>query len=150
MARGMRRRRRHESEVEWRDGRWTPGYIHIGRVTVYPRGRSWYLYYREGGVERRVRIGRDRREAECHAAEVNAQLVCGIRSTFQFERIGIRELVRKWLEHHELVKRSSMRTIDRYRTAIAHLVRFAHDRWPSLTIDTLTVCIMLTTLTKQH
>ena len=138
---GKKRRRSWRADVEERDGRWTRGYIHIGRVTVYPRGRKWYLYYREGGVERRVRIGHDRREAERHAAEVNAQLVCGIRSTFQFERIGLQELVQKWLEHHELVKRSAMRTVDRYRSAIAHLTRFIDERRPSLRMDALTVPI---------
>ena len=34
-----------------------------------------------------------------------------------------------------------MRTVNRYRTAIAHLSRYARERRPSLTIDTLTVAV---------
>jgi len=113
----------------------------VGKVTVYFRKPSWWIYYYENGKTRRIRIGRDREEAERHAAEVNAQITCGVRSTFQFEKVKIEDLVRRWLEHHELVKRSAMRTVNRYRTAIAHLTRFIEERRPSLTMDTLTVPI---------
>ncbi len=113
----------------------------VGRVTVYFRQPSWWIYYSEHGKTRRIRIGRDMMEAERHAAEVNAQLTCGIRSTFQFEKIDIHELIRRCLEHHELVKRSAMRTVNRYRTAIAHLTRFIKECRPSLTIDAITVTV---------
>ena len=42
---GKRRRRSRQADVERRDGRWTRGYIHIGQVTVYQRGRRWYLVF---------------------------------------------------------------------------------------------------------
>ncbi len=56
----------------------------IGKVTVYFRKPSWWIYYYESGKTKRIRIGRDRKEDERHAAEVNAQITCGVRSTFQF------------------------------------------------------------------
>jgi len=110
----------------------------VGKVTVYQRGRSWHVYYRENGATRRVKIGEDRTEAERHAAEVNAQLANGLRSSFGFERIRVEELVPRWLERHEFVMRSSMATIKRYRSAIAHFLRFVRKHHPGLAADRLT------------
>jgi hypothetical protein len=72
-------------------------------VTIFARGGSWCLYYREKGKVVRVSIGRDRREAERRAAEINAQLTNGAPSMFGFEKITVEALRKLWLEQHELV-----------------------------------------------
>jgi len=123
-------------DVAW-DHRRSRKNIHVGKVSVFFRGASWHIYYREDGKARRVRIGPDRKEAEKRAAEVNAQLAHAIPSAYGFERATVEELVRLWLEHHELVLRSSVATVRRYRSALEHLLRFVRERRPGLTADAL-------------
>lgn len=123
-------------DVAW-DHRRSRKYIHVGKVSVFLRGASWHIYYREDGKARRIRIGPDRKEAEKRAAKVNAELAHEIPSAFGFERVTVEELVGLWLEHHELVLRSSVATVRRYRAALDHLLRFVHERRPGLTADAL-------------
>ncbi|MHC4251766.1 MAG: hypothetical protein ACYS9X_21815, partial [Planctomycetota bacterium] len=59
------------AHVSW-DRRKSRRNIHVGKVSVFFRGASWHIYYRENGKARRIRIGPDRKEAENRAAEVNA------------------------------------------------------------------------------
>ena len=47
-----------------------------------------------------------------------------------FETVVLPELRRRWLDHHEHVLRSSLATINRYRTATEHLLRFVRDVQP--------------------
>lgn len=102
----------------------------IGRVRAFLRGRVWYLCYHEGGRRRQPRVGPDRGEARQLAAEVNAQLEVGAPSALGFEPISIAELRQRWLDYHEHVRRSSLQTIGRYRTATAHLINFLRDVRP--------------------
>ena len=121
-----------------RDHRRSSQNIHVGKVSIFKRAASWCIYYRENGKPRRIRIGPDREEAERRAAEVNAQLAHGVPSTYGFERITVEELVRLWLEHHELVLRSSVATVKRYGAAVAHLQTFVQQLQPGLLADGLT------------
>ncbi len=124
--------------VVLRDRRGSPRNIHIGKVSVFRRAASWLLYYRENGTPRKIRIGPDRREAERRAAEVNAQLAHGLPSTFSYERISVEDLVRLWLENHDLVLRSSVATVSRYRAATDHFLRFAQANHIGLMADCVT------------
>ena len=100
----------------------------IGKVHAYLRAKIWYLCYHENGQRRRPRIGPDREAARQLAAQVNAQLEVGAPAALSFEPIPIAQLRQRWLEHHELVLRSSVRTIQRYRTATDHLLRYLQLR----------------------
>jgi hypothetical protein len=64
------------------------------------------------------------------AAEVNAQLEVGLPSALRFEPISFSDLRLRWLEHHESIRRSSIRTIKRYRAATNHLLRFIEGDYP--------------------
>ena len=55
------------AHVSW-DRRKSRRNIHVGEVSVFFRGASWHIYYRENGKIRRIRIGHDRKEAERRAA----------------------------------------------------------------------------------
>lgn len=101
----------------------------VGNVRAYLRGKIWYLCYHENGARRRPRVGSDKQAAKQAAAQINAQLQIGAPAAFSFEPIGIAELRACWLQHHELVLRSSLQTINRYRTATDHLLRFL-EQWP--------------------
>lgn len=96
----------------------------VGKVAGYLRGRVWYLAYFEHGRRRRPRVGPDRHAAKCLAAQVNAELETGTPSSLGFEPIAVDALRARWLDHHEQVRRSSPRSIDRYRTATDHVLRF--------------------------
>lgn len=96
----------------------------VGRVQGYLRSQVWYLCYHEHGQRRRPRVGSDREAARQLAAQINAQLEVGAPAALSFEPIAIPELRERWLQHHEQVLRSSVQTIDRYRTATEHLLRF--------------------------
>ena len=96
----------------------------IGRVQGYLRGTVWYLCYFENGKRRRPRIGSDLDLARRTAAQTNAQLESGDATLLSFEPIAVPALRQRWLDHHEHVLRSSVQTIDRYRTATDHLLSY--------------------------
>lgn len=100
----------------------------VGRVKAYRRGQVWYLYYFEQGRRRRPRVGSDREAAKQMAAQINAQLESGAPAALSFEVISIAALRDRWLHYHEHVRRSSLATVNRYRTATEHLVRFLEQR----------------------
>ncbi len=79
----------------------TPRHFRVGRVTAYARNTTWYLRYREGGRCRQVRAGIDKAATRQLAAQVNAQLEVGAPAATSFEPVGVPELRRRWLEHHE-------------------------------------------------
>lgn len=100
----------------------------VGSVKGYLRNRIWYLCYHEHGQRRRPRVGPDLKTARQLAAEINGQLAAGAPAALSFEPVTVPELRRRWLEHHEQVLRSSVQTINRYRTATEHLVSFLTQR----------------------
>ncbi len=96
----------------------------VGRVRAFLRGKVWYLYYHEYGRRYQPRVGPDRDLARRMAAEINAQLESGVPSALGFQPVSIAELRQRWLDYHEHVRRSSVQTINRYRTATEHLLTF--------------------------
>jgi integrase len=101
----------------------------VGWVRVFLRGQVWYLSYWEQGRRRQPRVGPDRDAARLMAAEINGQLEAGAPTALGFEAITFAALRDRWLQHHEHVRRSSLNTIGRYRSATAHLLDFtAHVR----------------------
>lgn len=108
----------------------------VGRVSVYQRGERYWIYYRQGR-QFRYPVGTDRAEALALGAKVNAQLAEGVPTLLSFQPIAIDALVRKWLEHHEQIRRSSLATTQRYRTAVAHLVHYIQSTRGSLRADRL-------------
>jgi integrase len=62
------------------------------------------------------------------AAQINGQVEVGAPAALSFEPISIPQLRERWLEHHELVLRSSVQSIRRYRTGTDHIMRFLKQR----------------------
>jgi integrase len=96
----------------------------IGRVRGYHRGPVWYLSYVEQGRRRQPRVGHDRQEARQMAAEINAQLEVGAPAALRYEPVSVVDSRQQWLDHHVHVRRSSVETVRRYRSATEHLIRF--------------------------
>ncbi len=99
----------------------------IGRVRGDLRGKVWYLTYHENGTRHRPRVGSSKQSARQLAAQINSQLEVGVPAALSFEPISIVELQQRWLQHHEQVLRSSVHTINRYRSATGHLQSFLRD-----------------------
>ena len=114
----------------------------IGRVSVYLHHGQQHIYYRDCGAVIRQAVGTSLPEAEAVASIVNARLAAEV------AHLGVLDLVRVWLPnapasasmttttkladlqceflaHHESALESSRGTINRYRTATDHLVRYA-------------------------
>ncbi len=66
--------------------------------------------------------------AEQLAAQTNAQLAIAAPTPLSFEPLGIAQLRERWLHYHEHVRRSSVATVQRYRTASAHLIDFVRKQ----------------------
>ena len=99
----------------------------IGRVRGDLRGKVWYLTYHENGTRHRPRVGSNKQSARQLAAQINSQLEVGVPAALSFEPISVVELQHHWLQHHEQVLRSSVHTINRYRSATGHLQSFLRD-----------------------
>ena len=73
----------------------------VGRVTVYERGRRFWVYYRQGGEVIRRSVGLDRTEALGLAARINAELAEGAPISLASRPVEVVGLIAKWLDHHE-------------------------------------------------
>ncbi|MFT3879658.1 MAG: hypothetical protein QM703_08360 [Gemmatales bacterium] len=98
--------------------------LRIGRVSVYYHHGAWWLYYRENGHVIRLKVGPDQILAEELACQTHARLALGTPSPHLFQAISVTDLILKFLQDHELVRKSSVSTIRRYRAALQHLVNF--------------------------
>jgi integrase len=97
----------------------------VGRVSYYYHHGGWHVYYRDGRRQVRRRVADTAEEAERIASQVNAQVSTYRPTLFGFVKISVAELRQRFLDHHEHVLRSSLATVDRYRTATKHLEDFA-------------------------
>jgi integrase len=102
----------------------SPSRFRVGKVSVYEHHGAWWVYYRDGGLAQRRRVG-SWDEAEQVAAQVNAQLASGAPRLLTFEAIDMPELRRLFLEYHDMVLNSSVSTVQRYRAATQHLENYA-------------------------
>ena len=102
----------------------------VGKVAAVLRGRVWYLTYFDGGCRHRPRVGPDRDQAGQMAAQINGQLEMGAPAALSYEPISVPDPRQRWLDHHEQVRRSSLATIKRCRTATEHLLTFLEKSCP--------------------
>src|SRR5262245_33812034 len=94
----------------------------IGRVSVYRHRRRGWVYYREHGRPVRKAVADDAKAAEQVAAQINLELASAAPTFFSFRPVPVAELQRTFVDYHEHVVRSSLATVNRYRTATQHLV----------------------------
>ena len=65
----------------------------VGRVTIYLRGKIWYLYYCENGRRVRRRVGVLLADAKTLAAQVNGQLAIGMPDIHMSDAVGKVKLI---------------------------------------------------------
>jgi len=97
----------------------------LGQVTVYKRGKNFYLYYREVRRTVRRRVDGNLATARLVASQVNTALAESRPSPLGFQRIGPEDFVKGFLEYCERVAGHAVRTVDRYRAALNLFKAFA-------------------------
>lgn len=100
----------------------------IGKVSGYLHHGAWWVYYREHGKPVRNKVAQEEEDAKRIAAHINAQLSARSPTLLSFEPISVADLRRQFLDYHEHVLRSSLGTVNRYRTATMHLENFVTEQ----------------------
>jgi len=97
----------------------------VRNVTIYRRGRTYYLYYREDGRSVRRKVDGNLAVARATASKVAAALDSGQQSPLGFHRTAPTVMVEKFIEYTEHVQGLAIGTRERYRAALGHFVTFA-------------------------
>jgi hypothetical protein len=95
---------------------------------VYLHHGAWWVYFREGKRAVRRKVAANRDEATQVAAQINAQLATCAPTLVAFTPTPIPQVRQEFLDHHELVLKSSLATIRRYRAATQHLDNFVQSQ----------------------
>jgi integrase len=108
----------------------------IGKVTVYKRGETYTLYYREGGISQRKRIDGNLAVARATAHKIQNALDEGKRSPVSYSRTSPEKMITGYLDSVANVQRLAIRTQDRYRAALDRFLGFCQD-FKIVSIDTV-------------
>jgi integrase len=96
----------------------------VGKVTIYKRGSTYCLYYREDGRSVRRAIEGNLAVARATAAKIVAALAEQRPSPLGFQRTSPEKLVADYLDFVENVQGLAWRTVDRYRAALDRFKEF--------------------------
>lgn len=96
----------------------------IGPVTIYKRGSSYSLYYREGGVSHRRTVNGNLAVARATASKVASAKAESRPSPIGFHRTTPEQLASGFLGYITNVQRLALRTQDRYRAALERFLDF--------------------------
>lgn len=100
----------------------------IGPVTIYRRGNTYYLYYREYGETKRPRVDGNLTVARATAGDVVKALAEERPSPLTFQRTSPDQFVAGYLTFVEEVQQRAWRTRQRYRAALERFLDFTRDR----------------------
>ena len=96
----------------------------IGRITIYKRGETYYLYYRHGGVTQRRKVDGNLAVARATAHKVGDALAENRPSPIAYSRTSPEKMVESFLDAVANVKKLALRTQDRYRAALDRFLDF--------------------------
>src|SRR6516225_7396617 len=99
----------------------------VGKVTVYKRGETYYLYYRQGGVTQRRKVDGNLAVARATAHKVVNALDEGRPSPIAYNRTSPEKMVQAFLDAVANVKKLALRTQDRYRAALDRFLDFCRS-----------------------
>ncbi|MCK6471418.1 MAG: tyrosine-type recombinase/integrase [Planctomycetes bacterium] len=100
----------------------------VRNVTIYKRGKVFYLYYRELGRSVRRRIDGNLATARATASKVAAALDEHRPSPLGFLRVDPDAFVTAYLNYTEMVQQLALRSRERYRAALELFKGFAKDQ----------------------
>ncbi|HJZ54137.1 MAG TPA: hypothetical protein VKE74_04235, partial [Gemmataceae bacterium] len=96
----------------------------IGPVTIYKRGKTYYLYYRQDGLTQRQRIDGNLAAARATAHKVGEALAQDRVSPLTFTRTSPQTFVAGYLDAVAGVQKLALRTRDRYKAALDRFLDF--------------------------
>ena len=99
----------------------------VGPVTIYKRGETYYLYYRENRKSERRCVDGNLQVARATAAKVAAALGESRPSPLGFDRTTPTKLTQGYLDYVANVQKLAWRTQDRYRAALDRFAEFCTD-----------------------
>jgi integrase len=113
----------------------------IGPVTIYKRGLSYSLYYREAGKSRRTKVDGNLAVARATASSVASALANRRPSPIGHQRTTPEEMVSEFLSYVSSIQKLALRTQDRYRAALDRFLDFSRSAGIAAVdaVDTMTV-----------
>jgi hypothetical protein len=115
----------------------------IGKVTIYQRGETYHLYYRQGGITQRRKVEGNLAVARTTAHKVMTALDEGCPSPLAYNRTTPEATVKGYLGAVTNVRKLALRTQDRYRAALDRFLDYcqvagisAIDRIEEVTVET--------------
>jgi len=100
----------------------------LGRVSIYRRGRNYWIYFRDKGRTIRKKIDGNLAVARATASQVNVHLEQGRSSPFSFQTKPISRVVKDFIEHCRVVRGLRIRSVQRYRAALDHFLDFVNTK----------------------
>jgi integrase len=98
----------------------------VDKVTIYRRGTTYYLYYRQGGLSQRRKVDGNLAVARTTAHKIVTALAEGRASPVAYSRTSPEKMVAGFLDAVANVQRLALRTQDRYRAALERFLDFCH------------------------
>jgi integrase len=99
----------------------------IGPVTVYKRGHSYYLYYRQARITERRKIDGNLAVARATAHKIADALAERRPSPLSFARTSPQQLADGYRDYVANVQKLALRTRDRYKAALDRFLDFCRD-----------------------
>jgi integrase len=99
----------------------------IGPVTVYKRGHTYYLYYRQSRVTERRKIDGNLAVARATAHKIADALAERRPSPLSFARTTPQQLADGYRDYVANVQKLALRTRDRYKAALDRFLDFCRD-----------------------
>src|SRR5262245_36866141 len=99
----------------------------VGSVTIYLRGKSYWLYFRENGKSIRRKVDGNLAVAEATVGKIVQSLAEKRATPYAYEPISPQLLVERYLDYLETVQMLAIGTSERYRAALNSFVRFCDE-----------------------
>lgn len=100
----------------------------LGKVSIYRRGSSYWIYFRDKGRTIRKKIDGNLAVARATASQINVHLEQGRSSPFSFQTKPISRVVNDFIEHCRVVRSLRIRSVQRYRAALDHFLEFINTK----------------------
>lgn len=107
----------------------------LGKVSIYRRGNSYWIYFCDDGKTVRKKIDGDLAASKATASQVNVHLEQNRPSQFNYQTKSVATVVDDFLDHCELARGLRVRTVRRYRAALDHFVNFIKNKPNLYNID---------------
>src|SRR5262249_48276027 len=99
----------------------------VGPITIYKRGNTYYLYYRQAGDSQRRKVDGNLAVARATAHKVADAPAENRPSPIAYARTSPQQMVSGYLDAVAKVQKLALRTRDRYKAALDRFLDFCRD-----------------------